>query len=975
VQRLSSEEAQRPFDLARGPLLRASLLKLAPQEHVLLLTVHHIVSDGWSLGVLNRELGALYGAYSQGRPSPLPELPVQYADYAIWQRQWLQGKVLQNQLQYWSERLSGAPPQLQLPTDRPRPAVASFKGAVLGFELPAALCGALEELARQEGATLFMVVLAAYQVLLSRYSGEQDVVVGSPIAGRTHAQTEGLIGFFVNMLTLRTDLSGNPNFRQLVGRVKEVTLGAYAHQDLPFEKLVMELRPERNLTRQPIFQVALALRNFPQEQLELAGLTWTQIYPEHVTALFDLTLHLLEVPDGLHGIFEYTTDLFDRGTIERMATCFEVLLKGMVTDIQQPINQLSILPESERHQVIDLFNATQAAYAQEKLIHELFEEQVERTPDAVAVIYDEQCLTYAELNGRANQLARYLRNRGVGPDQLVGIYVERSLEMVVGLLGILKAGGAYVPLDLNYPTERLQYMLKNAAPRVLLTQERLKTVLLPMATGVIALDGDWSEIAEWEDGNLDSRSLQLTSRHLAYVIYTSGSTGDPKGVMVEHAGVVNFLTSMQQNPGISATDRMLAVTTVSFDIAALEIYLPLVNGAKLVLASREAASDAQLLMAMLEEFDISVLQATPATWQLLLSGGWGGRSNLKALCGGESLTTDLSGKLVSRVGALWNLYGPTETTIWSCGRQIAVVPDERGSVESIGRPISNTQIYILDRQQRAVPIGVVGEIYIGGAGVARGYLNRPELTAERFVADPFSGAHQARMYKTGDLGRWQSDGTIEYLGRNDDQVKIRGYRIELGEIEAQLTRHDQVKEAVVVAREHVPGEKRLVAYLIPKDPFAVETTPSAEALRTHLKAVLPEYMVPSAFVMLERFPLTPNGKLDRRALPAPELGAYASGQYEAPQGDVEEVLAGVWQELLRVERIGRQDNFFELGGHSLHGMKLIAKVAERFMVGLSVIAVFQYPTIQQMAKVVESLRVVSGEPLNSEEMEFEEGVI
>jgi amino acid adenylation domain-containing protein len=519
-----------------------------------------------------------------------------------------------------------------------------------------------------------------------------------------------------------------------------------------------------------------------------------------------------------------------------------------------------------------------------------------------------------------------------------------------------------VPLDPNYPAERLRFVLEDATPRVVLSQESLKSTLMPLAAEMVTLDSEWREIAKRDGGNLDRRSVPLTSRNLAYVIYTSGSTGNPKGVMVEHAGVVNFLSSMRQSPGTSATDCMLAVTTVSFDIAGLEIYLPLVNGAKVVLASREAASDARRLTALLGDFDVTVLQATPAMWQLLLSGGWRGKSNLKALCGGEALTADLSANLRGRVGALWNLYGPTETTIWSCGRQVTT-PSESGSLESIGRPIANTQMYILDPQRQPVPIGVAGEIYIGGAGVARGYLNRPELTAERFLSDPFSADPQARIYKTGDLGRWRSDGNIEYLGRNDHQVKIRGFRIELGEIEAQLLQHPQVKEAVVLAREDAPGEKRLVAYVTQRD----QNNPSIEELRAHLKVVLPDYMVPSAVVRLDAFPLTPNGKLDRRALPAPDIGAYVSGQYEAPEGEVEEVLAVIWKELLRVIRVGRQDNFFELGGHSLHGMKLSTRIASRFMVQLPVIAVFQYPTIQQLAKVVEALRSVR--------MEFEEGTI
>ena len=946
VQRLSAEEAQRPFDLCAGPLLRASLLRLSSREHVLLLTIHHIANDGWSMGVLNRELSALYSAYSQGQASPLPTLPIQYADYAIWQRKWLQGEVLEGQLRYWRERLEGAPLLLQLPTDRPRPEIASFKGAVLSFTLPDSSRRALKDLAHGEGTTLFMPVLAAYQVLLSRYSGQQDVVVGSAIAGRTHAQSEGLIGFFVNMLALRTDLAGNPSFRQLIGRVKEVTLGAYAHQDLPFELVVKELRPERNLSHQPIFQVAVVMQNVPLEPVEFASITWAPLDLEHVKALFDLTLHLHEAPNGLQISFEYATDLFERKTIDRMASHFRVLLEGIVAEPDCPIEQLPWLSHAEREQVLREFNDTTVPYAREELIHELFQEQVQRTPNEVALVYEGRSLTYAELNKKSNQLARHLRERQIGPDHLVGLCVERGLEMVVGLMGILKAGGAYVPLDPAYPPERLQYMLGDSAPRVLLTQARLREGLPRTPAEVITLDEQWSEIAQQSGDDLDARALGLRSDQLAYVIYTSGSTGEPKGVMVEHKGVVNFLTSMRREPGISAADCLLGVTTMSFDIAALEIYLPLVNGAKLVLASREATSDAQLLISLLEEFDVTVLQATPATWKLLLEAQWRGRSTLKALCGGEALTADLSARVLDRVGELWNLYGPTETTIWSCRQQIIAGQGERGPVESIGRPISNTQIYILDGWRQPTPVGVTGEIYIGGRGVTRGYLNRSELTRERFIKDPFSDDPAARLYKTGDLGRWRTDGTIDYLGRNDSQVKIRGFRIELGEIEARLLQHERVKEAVVLAREDVPGEKSLVAYVVGQ----ASGNASVEVLRAHLKAVLPDHMMPSAFVMLERLPLTANGKLDRRALPAPERDAYGSREYEAPQGEIEEILAGIWQGLLGVERVGRQDNFFELGGHSL----LIVRMQERLRrVGLSVDVrrIYESSTLADLARV------------------------
>jgi amino acid adenylation domain-containing protein len=613
-----------------------------------------------------------------------------------------------------------------------------------------------------------------------------------------------------------------------------------------------------------------------------------------------------------------------------------------------PAWRVDVLDETERHQLLVEWNQTHRPYPDSRRVHELFEAQVARTPDAVAVVHAGQALSYAELNARSNQLARYLREKGVEPDQLVSICVERGLELIVGLFGILKAGGAYVPLDPTYPSERLAYMLQDAASSLLLTQERLVIDLPETSAEMVFLDQDWSTIATRDRTNLPPHCARSSARDLAYLIYTSGSTGKPKGVMVEHAGVVNCLLGMQEQLNVSATDCMLAVTTVSFDTAGVEIYLPLLSGAKIILVGRDAASDAHQLMAVVEKLDVTFMQATPTTWQMLLAAGWSGRSSLTALCGGEALRTDLSRDLMGRVGALWNLYGPTEVSVWSCLRRITTVP-ERGAVESIGNAIANTRIYILDSRMRAAPIGVTGEIYIAGTGVARGYLNRPELTTERFVADPFSDGASARMYKTGDLGQWRADGTIEFIGRNDHQVKIRGFRIELGEIETQVARHAHVKAAVVVAREDVPGESRLVAYITQHDQHSL----NVHDLRAHLTSALPEYMVPSAFVTLESFPLTPNGKLDRRALPAPDGQAYATREYEAPVGVLETELAQIWSELLSVERIGRHDNFFELGGHSLTDLKLVSRIAQQFDVQIHVQAVYRCPTVQQLAQLVE----------------------
>jgi amino acid adenylation domain-containing protein len=870
---------------------------------------------------------------------------------------------LEKQLRYWRIQLQGVAPRLELPTEQPRPIVESYREAQVAIVLNASSSSRLKELGRQHGMTPFMVLHAAWAVLLARLSGQEDIVIGTPVVGQHGPQLEGSTGFFGNLLPLRVAVQDDLALADFFRQVRQIILGAHEHQDVPFERIVEALQPERVLNRDSLFRVRFELRSAPRSELRLPGLTARFEESGHSQpAPFDLLLSLEEQGEQIVGSLNYAAELFGRQTVQRWLGCFMVLLQGMtVAEPQRRIGDLPLLPQPERQQVLESFNQTKIAYPCEKLIHRLFEEQVERTPDATAVVYAGHSLSYAELNSRANQLARHLRTMGVGPDQLVGICVERSLEMVIGLLGILKAGGGYLPLDPAYPLERLAYMLADAAPRVLLTQERLRQQLPQTDAEVVALDSDWTTVALQEADNLDAGAWETHSRHLAYVIYTSGSTGQPKGVMVEHAGVVNLLTSMGRNPGIAAADCLLAITTVSFDIAALEIYLPLVKGAKVVLASREAAFDAQLLMHMLEEFEVTVLQATPATWKLLLGAEWSGRSSLRALCGGEALTTDLSGKLLSRVGMLWNLYGPTETTIWSCCQEITPTSGKLATVESIGRPIANTRIYILDSRQRVVPIGVVGEIYIGGAGVARGYLNRPELTSERFIEDPFSGEPQARLYKTGDLGSWRFDGTIEYLGRNDQQVKIRGFRIELGEIEAQLMRHESIEEAVVIARESgraetdVPGEKCLVAYVVARQGEGSRARPSAEALRAYLKAKMPEYMVPSAFGYLEQLPLTANGKLDRRALPAPAMAMDARLEYEPPRGELEQMLAGVWQKVLQVERIGREDNFFHCGGDSLLATQALTRIRSWLSIDIPIKVLFDFPVLKELAPVLNQL--------------------
>jgi amino acid adenylation domain-containing protein/thioester reductase-like protein len=804
VQRLTAEETQRPCDLVRGPLLRARLLKQSDQEHLLLLTAHHIAFDGWSRAILHRELRALYAAYCRGEQSPLQDLPLQYADFSVWQRNWLQGEALQEHLRYWREQLLGAPPQLELPTDRPRPPVESFKGALFNFELPPKVAEALKDLARREGATLFMVALAAYQLLLARWSGQNDIVVGSPTAGRAKRELEGLIGFFVNILALRTQVSDELTFRQILQHVKKVALDAYAHEDLPFELLVKELRPERNLTRQPVFQVVLALRNFPEERLELSGLTWTWGGIEAGTTHFDLTLFLREHVGGLSGMFEYATDLFDEATISRLSQHFEVLLESIVADPDRPVWQLQLLTHAEREQLLHEFNATSAPGASDRLVHELFEARARHNPDATAVVCGDQQLTYSQLNRRANLVARALLSHGLRPDGCVGLFLERSVDVVVGMLGILKAGGAYVPLDVTYPAERLAYMVRDSAPVALLTHSSLKGRVPLTEAAVIAIDADCQDAGGRCIENIQIAGVGLNASHLAYVIYTSGSTGTPKGVMIEHGHLLNLINWHCTVFQVTESSRCSSLATVGFDAATWEIWPPLTAGGTVLLAPPETVGNTDALLTWWadQSLDVSFLP-TPLA-ELAFTRGISNEMLRTLLIGGDRLRH----RPVNAPFALVNNYGPTESTVVATSGLIA--PDDQ--VLHIGRPIANTRVYILDPHRQLVPIGVLGELYIAGANVARGYLNRPELTMERFTTDPFDA--QSRMYRTGDLGRWRADGTIDYVGRNDQQVKIRGYRIELGEIETQLLKHQHVKEAVVLAPEDGAGERRLTAYVV-----------------------------------------------------------------------------------------------------------------------------------------------------------------
>jgi amino acid adenylation domain-containing protein len=942
TRHLLQRESERPFDLSRDLMLRPTLIRCGPEDHVLLVVMHHIASDGWSQGVLCEELRAFYAAFITGEPASLPELPIQYADYAVWQRGWLTGEVLDEQLGYWKQQLGGELPVLELPTDRPRPTLPSYRGGRVRFELPGELSRQVRQLSRQQGATLFMTLLAAFQVLLYRYTGQTDLVVGTPIAGRARRELEGLIGFFVNTLVLRVDLSGEPSFRQLLGRVREVALEAYSHQELPFEKLVEELQPERDVSRNPLFQVMFILQNAPRRDLELGGLEVSPVEVEIGTAKFDLTLSLSDRAQGLAGVLEYSTDLFDRETVERLAGHYRRLLEGAVDNPEERISRLPLLTEREQHQILVEWNDTRTEYPRNQCIQQLFEGQVDKRPDRVAVGCAEQWLSYGELNSRANQIAHYLRGMGVRPKTLVGICMERSVEMVVGLLGILKAGGAYVPLDPAYPQHRLAYMVEDAQIQVLLTQQRLLGEIPAGKAEVVCLDRDWARIARESRENPESTARP---EDLAYVIYTSGSTGKPKGVQIPQEAVVNFLYAMRQTLEVTDKDILLAVTTLSFDIAALELFLPLTVGAGVVVASREETTDGGQLLERLTDSGATVMQATPATWRLLLETGWQSSKHLKILCGGETLPPDLANQLLEKGGTVWNLYGPTETTIWS-----SVFPvTTRDEPILIGRPIANTQFYVLDANLQPVPVRVAGELYIGGDGLARGYLNRPELTKEKFVSNPLASEMDSRLYRTGDLVRNLPDGNLEFLGRIDNQVKLRGFRIELGEIEAALRQHPALREAVVVAREMAPGDRRLIAYTVARE----HESPSIRELRGFLKERLPDYMIPSSFVALDALPVTPNGKVDRNALPSPDKKETMPEEvYVAPRNSMEFRLVEIWERVLGVRLIGMSGNFFELGGHSLLAVRLFSEIKKVFNKELRLATLFQAPTIEQLAKVI-----------------------
>ncbi|WP_445570704.1 non-ribosomal peptide synthase/polyketide synthase [Pseudomonas sp. E102] len=943
-------ETARPFDLRQGPLLRVSLLKVAEDDHVLVLIQHHIIADGWSMRVLVDELVRCYAADTDGQPLVLPELPVQYADYAIWQRHWLEAGERERQLAYWVQTLRDEQPVLELPFDHPRPPVQSLRGARLDLTLAPELAASLKQLAQREGASLFMVLLASFQALLHRYSGQPQIRVGVPTANRNRVETEGLIGFFVNTQVLNAHVDGQQPFDGLLAQVKQAAMAAQAHQDLPFEQLIEALQPERSLSHSPIFQVMFNHQNADAKgrrqthlpQLRVEDLTW-----EGRTAQFDLTLGTYETEQGIVAELTYATDLFEPQTIERLAAHWQNLVQGIVDAPRQRVGELPLLDPAQQRFTQQQWLRVADHGAGAVCVHQRIAEQTQRAPDALALTVDGQSLSYRQLDARANQLAHRLIDLGVSPGELVGIAVERSIEMIVGLLAILKAGGAYVPLDPAYPEDRLAYMIEDSGIGLLLTQARLQARLpIPSTLRTLLLD---QRDAALQEAPKTCPAVSPTGEHLAYVIYTSGSTGKPKGVMVRHGALSNFITSMIAQPGLAASDRMLSLTTFSFDIFGLEIYGPLCAGASIVLTGQNVHQDPQAVLALVEHHDISVLQATPSSWRMLLDHE---RASVLAgrtfLCGGEALPQELAQRLLALSPKLWNLYGPTETTIWSAAHPLSPERDR----PFLGQPLDNTALYIVGGDLTLNPPGAPGELLIGGAGLARGYFQRPGLTAERFVPDPFSTAGE-RLYRTGDLTRYRPEGVVEYLGRIDHQVKIRGLRIELGEIEAALLAQDSVRETVVVAHEGPTGAQ-LVGYVVPASGAVPEPdAPLRVALKAALKAQLPDYMVPAHLLFLARLPLTPNGKIDRKALPAPDASDLQQA-YVAPRSEVEQQVAAIWQDVLKLERAGLEDNFFELGGHSLLVTQVVSRIRRVLGIEVPLRSLFEHSTLQAFVAAFEA---------------------
>ncbi len=934
VETLAAEEAARPFDLGADPLLRAQILRLSPASHVILLTMHHIVSDGWSLGVLMRDFVTLYQAFAQGRRAPLKPLPIQYADFAAWQRNTLQGATLDRQLNFWKNNLAGLPTLLELPTDFARPKLMTYRGSVKPLILSKDLSHRLAQLSRAENTTLFTTLLTAFQLLLGRYARSNDIAVGSPIANRTRREVEDLIGLFVNTLVLRTAFSDAQPFTELLAQVRHHVLAAHDHQDVPFEQLVDLLQPARSTAHTPLFQVMFILQNAPDESQDLPGLTLSMPKREHKVSKFDMTLSMSETSDGLRGSLEYSTDLWRGETIERFLQHFTTLLEAIVAAPSQAVGAYDLLIDAERDALLDHDAVTYSAYAGDAWAHRRFEAQAAVAGERAALTCGGETLSYAALDQRAEQLAAVLRARGVGLESKVAVYLERGHDLPTALLAIHKAGASYIPIDPFYPQQRIQYVLEDAQPALVVTQLSLHDAL-PAGLATLLVDAALPEAPPCP-------AVVGHDQQLAYTIYTSGSTGKPKGVQIPHQALSNFIHAMQQCLPLDADDTLLAVTSISFDIAALELFVPLSLGASVVIADKQDVLDGARLVQLIQKHRVTCMQATPSGWRLLLEGlGERRLPGLKALCGGEALPAALANQMQAAGLQVINLYGPTETTIWS---SVHAVKEEQHNTVSLGQPIANTQMILLDRNDRLVPVGVPGELYIAGDGLARGYHGRAAMTAERFRPNPFSKVPGARMYHTGDLAKRDAQSNFTFLGRCDFQVKIRGFRIELGEIEARLGEHPAVQQAAVVVHIGSDQVPRLVAYLVPDG-----AAPAGDALKTYVGATLPEYMVPSQFITLERMPLTPNGKLNRNALPEPSQVAAPVQRFVAPATDAEKKLAVIWQDVLGLEQVGSHNNFFDIGGHSLLLARVHAAIRKQFPKNISLLDLFRYTTIHSLA--------------------------
>lgn len=939
VRHLTDQDIQNVFHLSTGPLLRTMLLRLSSDGYIFLATTHHIVFDAWSSTLFLNELLINYEAYCAGKSFSLPALSLQYADFTLWQKEQLQGDTLENLLTYWKRQLDGIPGLLELPTDRLRPTAQTFQGASYPFTLSQALLENLYRISRQEQVTLFMTLLAAFKVLLYRYTMQGDIVIGSPTANRPQDELEQLIGLFVNMLVLRTDVSGNPGFREVLSRVKKVVLEAHAHQDLPFGLLVNTLQLKRDSGRNPLFQVMFTFHNAPRETATSAQLRITPLEVKNAISRLDLTLELVETVDGLSGFFEYKTELFTEATIQRLCAHFQVLLEGIIATPDLPVSQLPLLTPAEWQAFFE-DTLTASSFVPYQCVHQQFSYQAQKTPHAIAVSFQEHQLSYLALEQRSNQLAYVLQKHGISPEQRVAILLDRSLDLLAVLLAVLKAGGAYVPLDVFYPVERISFMLNDAQVSLVLTNQTLQALLPISDTPVLCLETLFPQLAT-APKTMPNGLICL--EHLAYVLYTSGSTGQPKGVQISHEALSSFLQAMQARLQLSSQERWLAVTTLSFDIAALEFFLPLTIGACIILAPTEVLANGSRLRALIEYSQTSIMQATPITWRLLLEAGWGNEGpSLQVLCGGETFPLDLREPLQQRARCLWNLYGPTEATIWATAH--ALVPTEPPNSIPLGRPLANIHCYVLTTSLQPVPIGVIGEIFLGGKGVARGYLHQPRLTAERFLPDPFSSQAGSRLYCTGDLGYWQADRQLMYVGRRDGQVKLHGHRIELGEIEAQLSRLPGVSTAIVQVQQ-----ERLLAYVVGVERLEEK---QVRLWRQALRKCLPAYMVPTGFVPLPQIPLTLNGKIDQKVLRAMKpVQPEQRRSIVAARNRREQLLVTIWAQILSIPQIGVEDNFFELGGDSILCTHIVATAA-RAGLHFTVQDIFQYQTIETLAEVV-----------------------